>query len=1436
MSLTFFHPAVQQWFLSRFSTPTDVQLRAWPAIQKNQYTLLAAPTGSGKTLAAFLVAIDEIVKQGVTGVLLQQTQVVYISPLKALGNDIQRNLQEPLKGITDELSKDGYRELSIKVSVRTGDTTAVERASMLRKPPHILVTTPESLYLLLTSVNGRKMLANVRSVIIDEIHAMADDKRGSHLALSLERLENLVSVPLKRIGLSATQKPIERVADFLKGNRVEASCEVINSSQARRYDVELLLPHSPLSAIMSNEIWTEIHQKLVELIREHKTTLIFVNTRRLAERLTHSLNPFVGKEYITAHHGSMSKKHREDAEQQLKSGKLKALVATASLELGIDIGSVDLVIQISSPRSISKLIQRLGRSRHYVGGVPKGRIVPLSLNDLLECTALIDCLQRGELDELHIPEKPFDVLAQQIVAELSAKDYGYYDLFHLVKRAYPYASLTEKEYEEIIETLAKGYSFKRGRTAAYIFFDKVNMELKARRAARLVAITNGGTIPDTFDYDVILEPENTVIGTVYEDFAMESLTGDIFQLGNSSWRIKKIENGRIRVEDAHGLPPDMPFWIGEAPGRTDELSFAVSRLIKALSHKVFVEQQHTSIALDWLAGNYLLSNEAAEQLVTYLTYTKAALGELPSNDTIILERFFDQAGDMHLVIHSIFGTRMNKAWGLALRKYFYRRYKFELQAAATENAIVLSLGPTHSFPLEEVFTYLQSNVAVKMLIEALAEAPVFGVRWRWNASTALAVSRRRGGKKVPAQLQRMQADDLMALVLPDLTNMVDVADSHEVANHFLINQTIYDCIHEAMDADKLVMLMDGMQQGTIKTIAVDIREPSPMAQEVLVAQPYAFLDDAPIEERRVRAVYSRRWSGIDEASSMGQLDPLAIQRVADEVWPRVRNAEELYDALMVSGFLTVQEITQKGELQQWQPFFDTLAAENRVTLLVCKDIKWQYWVSVERLYEMMRISSQFTMYPAIPIPENIRKASYEIADPLIEIIRSRLAMSGTSTFQSLADLLPVSHIVVQNALVALEAEGFVFRGRFNPEADEEWCERHLLARIHRYTLDRLRSAIQPVAPSDFMHFLFRWQKVLPSEEVVNISDVLSQLEGYEAQSVAWEGDILPSRIKQYHYTSLDLLLLSGEYIWGRFKPGRLAGVQFSNAPIRTTPITFIKRESLNYYQAATNPESLQSLSVYANQVYQQLHTGGAQFFSQLLERSRLLQSQAEDALTELISFGLVTSDSFTGLRTLLIPDKYYSNHSRRGKVAFNFQQAGRWWIIPAAMPGDMAENNEDQTVYIANMLLKRYGVVFRKLAEKERLLFMWYDLLKVYRRMEAQGVIRGGRFVEGYGGEQYALPEAVTMMRAMRDAETINTYISISGADPLNLTGFITSGARVSSLYSNRILYHQGVPLAVREGKEVVFLKEMDEETRWNLKKQLIHRDVQPELRPYLVY
>ncbi|MFL6289937.1 MAG: DEAD/DEAH box helicase, partial [Thermoanaerobaculia bacterium] len=904
-------------------------------------TLIAAPTGSGKSLAAFLASLDRLLRLALAGELRDQTYVVYVSPLRALSNDVQRNLQGPLAEILELARREHPGCPEIRALVRTGDTPSKERQGMVRRPPHILVTTPESLYILLTSEGGRRMLKTARTVIVDEIHAVADDKRGSHLSLSLERLEALVGEPLTRIGLSATQKPIEEVARFLVGSaNVEAGvprCAIVDAGHGRRMDLAVEVPGSPLEAVMSHEVWAEIYDRLAELAREHRTTLVFANTRRLSERIARHLAERLGEDKVAAHHGSLSKEQRLASEHRLKTGQLSLLVATASLELGIDIGSVDLVCQIGSPRSIATLLQRVGRSGHHLGGLPKGRIFPQTRDELIECAALVDAARRGELDRLIIPDRPLDILAQQIVAAAAVEELREDDLFALVRRAWPYRDLPREDFDEVIEMLASGFATRRGRRGAWIHHDAVNGRLRGRRGAMLTAITSGGAIPDLADYQVILQPSGTVIGTLNEDFAVESHAGDIFQLGNASWRVLKIEAGRVLVEDAKGQPPTIPFWLGEAPARSEELSEAVSRLREQVSRKL--GEGGMGAALDWLTDELGLPFEAARQIVDYLAAGRAALGTMPTQNTLVAERFFDEAGDMHMVVHAPFGSRVNRAWGLALRKRFCRMFNFELQAAATEDAIVLSLGPTHSFPLEDAFRFLHSSSVRNVLTQAVLDAPLFGVRWRWNAGRALAIPRSRGGRRVPPPLLRQQAEDLIAVVFPDqLACLENIVGEREVPDHPLVEQTVRDCLEEAMDIEALEKLLRRIEAGQVELVARDLTEPSPLAHEILHAQVYAFLDDAPLEERRTQAVITRRWLDPATASDLGALDAAAIDRVREEAWPEAFDPDELHDALMTLGWVTEEEGRRSG----WESFFRRLLEAGRATVVN------NLWVAAER--------------------------------------------------------------------------------------------------------------------------------------------------------------------------------------------------------------------------------------------------------------------------------------------------------------------------------------------------------------------------------------------------------------------------------------------------------------------------------------------------------
>lgn len=1411
MPLSPFHPVVADWFSSHFAAPSAVQSLAWPAIRAGNPTLIAAPTGSGKTLAAFLAAIDQLVRQGLEAPLPDETRILYVSPLKALSNDINKNLLLPLDGIRFALLEAGLPDVAIRAQTRTGDTSVAERAAMKRNPPHILVTTPESLYILLTSDSGREMLATVRSVIVDEIHALAGNKRGAHLALSLQRLAHLCPVPPVRIGLSATQRPVELMADFLTGAG-STPCSIIDTGHSRVRDLQIEVTGSPLEAVMAAEVWGEIYDRLEQLILQHRTTLIFVNTRRLAERASAALAERLGEEFVTSHHGSLSKEHRLMAEQRLKQGTLKALVATASLELGIDIGEVDLVCQLGSPRAISAFLQRVGRSGHRLGAVPKGRLFPLSRDDLVECAAILAAIRNDELDRISVPDHPLDVLAQQIVAEVACREWREDELYRAYAAAWPYRRLPHEQFMQVVKMLSDGYHTRRGRRGAYLHYDAVHGMLRPRKGARLTAMMNGGAIPDQFDYDVIMQPEGLFVGTLNEDFAFESMPGDIFQLGNSSYRMLKIEQGRVYVEDAHGQPPNIPFWLGEAPGRSDELSLAVSELRAQVDTKLELSQDD---AYRYLSETLALPQAAAEQLLHYLAAAKAALTVLPTQRQIVFERFFDETGDMHFVVHSVYGSKINRAWGLALRKRFCRRFNFELQAAAGEDAIVLSLGPTHSFPLDEPAQYLKADNVKSVLIQALLTAPMFPTRWRWVANTALAVPRRRAGKKVPAFFQRNDAEDLIAVVFPDqLACFENISGDREIPDHPLATQTLYDCLHELMDIDGLERLLAGIEQGGIRIICRELASPSPLALEILNARPYAFLDDAPAEERRTLAVQQRRFLTPESAAEIGRLNPEAIEKVRREAWPEIRSLDELHDALVVLGFLTEAEGMQATTdvLSAYgSNWMDSLRQSQRATVMTIGDGK-RLWVAAERLQVLQMLFPNAELSPPIQAIDN-REA--EDSDSAVrEVIRSRLEGLGPVTAQQLAAPLMLDSRAIEQALLALQNEGFIIQGQFTQQNQGvEWCERGLLARIHRYTLKQLRSEIEPVAPADLMRFLFAWQGLSePGEGPVSLQQRISQLEGLGLPAASWEADILPCRIHAYQAAELDNLCGAGKMIWLRLVASNQQILPKRKQPAgKATSICLISREHLPHWRAYAPLPELDALDLSGNgqKTYAALKTLGASFFEELLAETGILKSYLEAALAELAAWGLVTSDSFQGLRTLITPQTILHRRSKRYPLYDPFSAAGRWSLIRAATPSADADRYR-HCEYIAQVLLRRYGIVFRKLLEQETILPTWRDLLYVFRRMEARGELRGGRFVQGFSGEQFALADALNTLREIRKKPKQGDLMVVSAADPLNLTGIVTPGQRVPTQIGRQILYRNGIPIAVNVKGQVSFLEKVD--------------------------
>ena len=1712
-----FHPLTAEWFRGRFAAATATQLRAWPAIRAGRDVLVSAPTGSGKTLAAFLICLDRLVTAGLAGRLDDRVEVVYVSPLKALSNDIGRNLETPLAELEQLAFERGMPAPGIRTAVRTGDTPAWERERMVRRPPHILVTTPESLFILLTAERSRAALRNAETVIVDEIHALADDKRGSHLALTLARLDDLVRKAGKprpqRVGLSATVRPIEAVARFLQGtivadaserlaaapppdrlprpeiasaaserpaavpappgwlprpeiasvdpreapggadgtpdpaggvasvrapDPVSASVTVIDSGHRRRLDVAVEVPRDELGAVATNEMWGEIYDRIAELILAHRTTLVFVNTRRLCERVAHHLEERLGDEAVLAHHGSLSRRIRQDAERRLKSGELRAVVATASLELGIDVGTVDLVCQIGSPRSIAVALQRIGRSGHHVDAgdgahVPRGRLFATTRDELVECAALVHAIRRGRLDHLEIPDWPLDVLAQQLVAACASETWAVDDLFALVRGAAPYAALPRPAFEAVVDMLSDGIATSRGRAGAYLHRDRVNGTVRGRRGARIAAITGGGAIPDNANYLVVAEPDQTTVGTVDEDFAVESLSGDIFLLGTTSWRIRRVESGRLRVEDAHGAAPSLPFWRGEAPGRTPELSEEVSRLRERIAEMAGAHRPGTGVgngglagppggsgpfpaeagtggggdgagpsrglgresaemgighgggglaaspggsgpasaetetvpgggglaappggsgpesatdggdeglnrAAAWLTEACGLDRAGAEQAAAYVRAGAAALGAVPADVTVVAERFFDEGGGMQLVVHAPFGARINRAWGLALRKRFCRSFNFELQAAATDNGIVISLAEQHSFPLEVIFRFLTVDTVEEVLTQAMLPSPMFGTRWRWNASRALAVLRFAGGRKVPPPIQRMRSDDLLASVFPDqVACQENLTGDIRIPDHPLVNETVRDCLHEAMDLDGLRALLAGIESGAVRTRAVDTAEPSPFSHEILNANPYAFLDDAPLEERRARAVQLRRTLGGD-ADGMGALDPAAIATVADESWPVVRDPDELHDALLT--------LVALPPAARWSAWLDALAASRRAGVLRVGGTR--LWVPTERLGLVRRLYPGEAVDPRLPDVGPAGPTDRETA--AAELLRGWLESTGPVTASGMAERLALPPPLVEAGLTRLEGEGQILRGRFTAATagdgngtEVEWCNRRVLARIHRLTIGSLRREIEPVSTADFVRFLLRWQHLAPGTQLHGadgLLQILKQLQGWEISGAALEREVVARRVASYDPELLDRLCLSGEVMWGRLSPhpafespasirsaaadarvrpsgaparpsggqsgpaaaqSGLGASQFvsvggrfkpsggrsgpstpprtplpapaagtppsgvrsgsSDAPVgsaggrsatprarrgtagarparvrptRVAPITLFLRADADWLLAAAGRGAGAddvALSHPAREVRGALKSRGASFLPELVRATGRLPSEVEDGLWELVAAGLVSADGYDNLRALVDPKR--RRGEGRGRAARPRHAAGRWALLdtgePAAPdPGTAAPDarprapdarrggpaakspssdadeearrrHDEQVARFAGQLLNRWGVVCRDLAARETLAPPWRELLRALRRMEARGEIRGGRFVAGVVGEQFARPDAVELLRIVRREAAPPDPVRVSAADPLNLTGVLLPGPRVSALSGGTVELLPGAGAEPRE-------------------------------------
>ena len=1455
MPLQAFHPVIQEWFSTTLGAPTDVQRASWPAIQSGKHALISAPTGSGKTLAAFLTCINRLLHQAIHGELVDGIQVVYVSPLRALSHDIHKNLQQPLDEISQLALSAGLLSPNIRVEVRTGDTPPAQRQRMLTHPPHILVTTPETLFLMVTARRSRELLTGVHTVIVDEIHALAPNKRGSHLALSIERLDAVTNKRLVRIGLSATQRPLEQVAQFLVGDSSHrqksqqaslfesSDCHIVDIGHRRTLDLQVEVPNDELGAIATNAIWSEVYDRIAAIAEQHRSTLVFVNTRRLAERIAHHVSERVGEDQVASHHGSLSRQLRLAAEERLKTGQIKVMVATASLELGIDIGCIDVVCQIGSPRAIATCLQRVGRAGHWVGAVPKGRVFCTTRDELVECAAVVRAIRQGQLESIEIPSAPLDILIQHVIAEVAAQEWDVRALFDVCRSAYPYREMTWEEFESLIELIAEGFVPGRRRLYAYLSYDRREGRLRPRRGGRLAALTSGGAIPETATYSVVAEPDGTVVGTVDEDFAIESLAGDIMLLGTTSWRIRAIETGKVRVEDAHGQPPNIPFWRGEAPSRSRELSKAVADVREGIQQLLDNGATPGDVsARKWCLEECGVDAAGADQLLAYVAGGVQILGGVPTQTCIIAERFFDEAGGMQLVVHAPFGGRLNRAWGLALRKRFCLNFDFELQAAATDDGLVLSLGEQHSFPLETIFQFLQPKTVRDVLIQATLATPLFVTRWRWNVSRSLALLRFQNGKRVPVHLQRMRAEDLLAAAFP---MVAACGDNHvgdiPVPEHPLVQETLRDCLTEAMDVEGLGYVLEQIDSQGIQVRAVESPVPSPFAHEILNANPYAFLDDAPLEERRARAVNLRRTFPTSFDGNMGTLDVSAIETVLEEAWPIVRDADEVFDVLQVMGWMPEKD----GKF--WREELDALVAKGRALFLRVTPEEYPKTNFIEGWTTQEHFSRIQVLFTQIEILAGMQDAcaSDEEKAPSSEtaslfVVQGWMPHIGPVTSQELANRLGVASLPIHHALLQLESQGQVLRGQFRPafshnpssfsspspsqgegrgegqgdqRQDEEWCDRSLLTRIHRRTVTALRREIEPVAASDFMRFLFRWQHCAPGSQLhgeAGLREIVSQLSGYETPASAWESSLLKARMANYKPEWLDHLCLRGEVAWGRLTPPDMkpnlrpvvSGEAFRRiSPTSMAPISFVRRVDVPWMLAMARPGKSSgplgirlSVSGVAQAIYECLDSRGACFFADLTNRTGHLAAEVEQALWELVAGGLVTADGFDPLRAMIDPRRRRAEGKDRARRPQH--SVGRWALLELSPPEKEGESISSLHPHEqwAKQLARRYGVVFRDVLKRESLPMTWRELLLQFRKMEWRGEMRGGRFVEGFTGEQFALPEAVEALRAVRRDHTLGAQaLRLSPADPLNLIGIILPGDRISSHTSKSILFRDGV-------------------------------------------
>ena len=1372
-SLSVLRPTTRAWFERAFAAPTPAQERAWPAIASGHNVLVQAPTGSGKTLAAFLVGIDRLDAAPGDGMRL-----LYVSPLKALNYDVERNLRAPLAGMRSGLS----------VGVRTGDTTQAERREMLRTPPDILITTPESLFLLLTS-QGRELLRTVETVIVDEVHAVAGTKRGAHLALSLERLAALAERPFQRVGLSATQRPLAEIGRFVAGSGREI--ELVDAGSRKELDLEVVIPVEDLRELgadrglsqpvmpdgvemapgfepSARSIWPSIYPALLDLVRDHRSTIVFVNNRRLAERLAIRLNELAGEEIARAHHGSIAREQRVEIEEQLKAGRIPCLVATSSLELGIDMGAVDLVIQVESPKSVARGLQRVGRAGHELGATSKGRLFPKFRADLLECAVVARAMRLGEIEETRIPRNPLDVLAQQVVAICADVEVAVDDLHELVRGAYPFADLSREQLENVLDMLAGRYpSDEFAELRPRIVWDRTAGVVRGRSAARRLAVTNAGTIPDRGLFGVFQVDGGGRVGELDEEMVYEAREGQTFMLGASTWRIEEITRDRVLVSPAPGVPGAVPFWKGEGVGRPYELGARIGAAAREL--EALPDEQ----ALERLAGEYHLDAFARANLLTFLREQARSTGAVPSDRTIVVERFRDEIGDWRICILTPFGGRVHAPWALALGARLRDALGLEVQSLWSDDGIALHLPDVDAVPSLDDLAIGPEEIE-ELVVQELGQSALFGARFRENAARALLIPRRRPGQRTPLWQQRLKAQSLLQV-------------ARRYGSFPIVLETYRECLQDVFDLPALRGVLAGLRSRELDLVEADTASASPMAASLMFdyVATYMYEDDTPAAERRAQALaldreLLRELLGQEELRDL--LDADAVAEVEASLRRAPRNADELHDLLRRVGDL--------GADEHDPGLAETLIRERRAIRV--RLATGEVLVAVED-------AGLFRDALGVVPPGGLPAAFLEpVDDPLERLLRRYARSRGPFTTGEAAGRYGLDARDVDEALAALETRDLLVRGELRPGGVErEWCDPDVLRRIRRASLAVLRREVEPAEQAALARFLPAWHGI---GRRATLREALVPLQGIALPVSLWESELLPSRVPGYQPTWLDALCASGELVWVGAGLDRVACFFRDDAPVLGPP-------------ASSEPLSGASCDAIRSALGR-----SAEFWTDLLLATGLEASDALAALWELVWNGEVTNDAWAPLRSARRygvpkaerPARRFTRSRSSGQTA----TAGRWSLAARLFP-----EPPDRRA-LAELLLERQGIVTRDGVRAEGIAGGYGAVYAELRRLETIGQCRRGYFVEGLGGAQFALPGAVERLRERRvgGSDDEPEALVLAAADPAQPYGAVLpwpkrAGARAARVAGAHVVLLDGEAalFVERGGRSLVPLRDPDE-------------------------